>query len=133
MELHSSNKVYKTNKKFHRLGKSTFAYRLTSTKTKVCKRAFHFLPFPTAKKRINFPPLNRKNQTLKTNSTAYNKGFARAGVKVSSSRFVFIENFVIFTTSKQKSPALAKPRHVIGKRKKNSTKYLNYDKNFKFS
>ena len=50
---------------------------------------------------------------MKTNSTAYNKGFARAGVKVSSSRFVFIENFVIFTTSKQKSPALAKPRNVI--------------------
>ena len=57
---------------------------------------------------------NAKIKTLKTNSTAYNKGFARAGVKVSSSRFVFIENFVIFTTSKQKSPALAKPRHVGG-------------------
>ena len=50
---------------------------------------------------------------MKTNSTAYNKGFARAGVNVSSSRFVFIENFVIFTTSKQKSPALAKPRLVM--------------------
>ena len=53
-------------------------------------------------------------KTLKTNSTAYNKGFARAGVNVSSSRFVFIENFVIFTTSNPKSPALAKPRLVGG-------------------
>lgn len=101
----------------HRKAKSTFCILPYPFAKENTKRAFPFPPFPTAKKRINFPPLNRKNQTLKTNSTAYNKGFARAGVKVSSSRFVFIENFVIFATSKQKSPALAKPRHVMCNRK----------------
>ena len=50
VKLYSYIIVYKTNKEVHRLGKSTFAYRFTSTKTKVCKRAFPFPLFPTAKK-----------------------------------------------------------------------------------
>ena len=62
--LHSHNVSVRTNEKTHRKGKSTFADRYTSTKTQVCKRAFPFPLFPTAKKRINFPPLKCKTQNL---------------------------------------------------------------------
>ena len=54
----------KTTYQTSTIGKSTFADRSTSTKSHVCKRAFPFPLFPTAKKRINFPPLKRKNQNL---------------------------------------------------------------------
>ena len=55
--LISSVRQYKTRNKVHRKGKSTFADRSTRTKTHICKRAFPFPLFPTAKKRINFPHL----------------------------------------------------------------------------
>ena len=48
--LHSSDVDNKTKCKVHRKGKSTFAVRSTSTKTKVCKRAFPFPLFPPPKK-----------------------------------------------------------------------------------
>ena len=64
MELYSTKNIFKTHNQSHRKGKSTFADRYTSTKTQVCKRAFPFPLFPTAKKRINFPPLKCKTQNL---------------------------------------------------------------------
>jgi len=48
--LISSVRQHKIRSKVHRKGKSTFAVRSTSHKTKDCKRAFPLPLFPTAKK-----------------------------------------------------------------------------------